>query len=170
MMVFLFMAITPKAKPQVIEVPVIQTKVIEKPVIVKVPVKMSANDQQQVKCMADNIYFEAGNQSDKGKIAVSNVVMNRTKDSRFSSTPCGVVKQKRGGVCQFSWVCSNHKVIRDAELYAHSKQLAMNVYLHNIGDVTHGAKFYHANYVHPSWSHKFARVTTIGAHIFYRDA
>lgn len=166
----LFLSFMPKAKPEVVTVPVIQTKVIEKPVIVKVPVKLTANDKAQVTCLAENIYFEAGNQPDKGKVAVSNVVMNRTKDDRFASTPCGVVKQKAGGVCQFSWVCGKHKGIHDMGLYERSKQIAENVYLHNIGDVTHGAKFYHANYVHPSWSNRFTRVAYIGAHIFYRDA
>lgn len=152
-------------KPKIIVVP--EVKVIEKPVIVKKPVYVSANDRQQIQCLAENAYFEAGNQSKKGKIAVSNVVMNRTKDGRFGSTPCQVVHQKSRGVCQFSWVCEGKKRIHDMVLFAESKRVAEDVYLGNVHDVTKGAKFYHANYVHPGWN--LRQVAYIGAHIFYKD-
>jgi len=132
---------TPQPAPAVERVNVVQ--VVEKPVIVKEPVYLSAHDKRQIQCLAENAYFEAGNQSTKGKIAVTNVVMNRVEDKRFPKTPCGVVYQRTKRVCQFSWVC-----------------------LGNIGDVTKGAKFYHANYVSPGWN--LRRVITIGDHIFYR--
>ena len=35
-------------------------------------------------------------------------------------------------------------------------------------DITHGALWYHANYVSPYWSKTFKEVATIGDHIFYR--
>lgn len=156
----------PEKKPevQIVKVPVV--KVIEKPVVVKKPVYVSANDRRQIQCLAENAYFEAGNQSKKGMIAVTNVVMNRAKDKRFPDTPCEVVHQKSRGVCQFSWVCEGKKHIRDWALFRRTKEIAEHVYLGNYGDVTHGAKFYHANYVNPNWGLK--RVATIGAHIFYR--
>jgi spore germination cell wall hydrolase CwlJ-like protein len=50
--------------------------------------------------------------------------------------------------------------------YADARKVAEQVYLGNIGDVTKGAKFYHANYVSPGWN--LRRVITIGDHIFYR--
>lgn len=141
--------------------------VIEKQVIVKVPVQLTVQDKKQIKCLADNAYFEAGNQTTKGKIAVTNVVMNRADDGSFPSTPCGVIKQKKQGHCQFSWVCENKKVV-DADIYKESKHIAEQVYLQNIGDVTAGATFYHASYVHPFWADVFDRTTKIGDHIFYR--
>jgi spore germination cell wall hydrolase CwlJ-like protein len=142
--------------------------VIEKQVIVKVPVYLTKQDKKQIKCLADNAYFEAGNQTTRGKIAVTNVVMNRTGDDSFPSTPCGVVKQKKQGRCQFSWVCE-HKKVFDADVYTESKRVAEQVYLQNIGDVTAGATFYHASYVHPFWADVFDRTTKIGDHIFYRE-
>ena len=128
----------------------------------------SPADIQQVKCMADNVYYEARNQSDKGMIAVSNVVMNRTHDTRFASTPCGVVKQKKHRTCQFSWVCEHHRQPVDLDLYERGRRLAEGVYFHRIPDITHGAIFYHAYYDKPMWSRRFAKVAYIGAHIFYR--
>lgn len=166
---FILMASTQvHPKPQIVKVPV--TEVIEKEVVKvqRVPVKLSAHDQRQIQCLAENAYFEAGNQSTKGKIAVTNVVMNRVKDGRFPDTPCAVVKQKARGVCQFSWVCEGKKRIRDWAMFKDARHVAEQVYLKNIGDVTGGAKFYHADYVKPSWAYVFDRTKKIGAHIFYR--
>lgn len=129
---------------------------------------ISSFDQQQIQCLARNAYFEAGNQSTTGKIAVSNVVMNRVDDKRFPNTPCGVINQKARGVCQFSWVCQGKKYIRNQKTYAEAKHTAVRVYYKDISDVTSGAKFYHANYVRPSWSRVFKRTVVIGDHIFYK--
>ena len=40
------------------------------------------------------IYCEAGNQPQKGKIAVANVVLNRVKNKRYPNTVKGVIYQK----------------------------------------------------------------------------
>ena len=70
-------------------------------------------------CLAKNMYYEARNQGLAGQLAVSLVVMNRVKDSRYPNTVCGVVEQgptreswKKNGTyypirnrCQFSWFC-----------------------------------------------------------------
>jgi spore germination cell wall hydrolase CwlJ-like protein len=144
------------------EVPVpIQSPPITK--IVKVPVKLTQNDHTQIKCLAINTYYEAGNQPKTGMIAVSNVVMNRVKHR--NKTPCAVIYE-RG---QFSW--TTHRLHRlDAKLLAKTTEVAENVYLNNYGDVTHGAEYYHASYVHPNWSHRFVLTTQIGEHMFYRVA
>ena len=166
MIVIMLSLLTPKPEPTIVKVPVVQ--VVEKPVVVKKPVYLNNYDKQQIQCLAENAYFEAGNQSQKGKVAVTNVVMNRVKDGRFPSTPCGVVKQKSGGVCQFSWVCEGKKRIHDFKMFADARKAAEDVYLKNIGDVTRGAKFYHADYVRPRWASVFERTRIIGDHIFYK--
>lgn len=153
---------------KVVKVPEVKVieKIIEKPVIVKKPVYLSANDKRQIQCLAENAYFEAGNQSQKGKVAVTHVVMNRVKDGRFPKSACAVVHQRSRGVCQFSWVCEGKSRIRNMAMFADARRAAENVYLGNTRDVTKGAKFYHANYVSPNWH--MTRVAQIGAHIFYR--
>jgi len=150
-------------QPSVVQV----TKIVEKQVTIKVPVKLDINDKKQIKCLAENTYFEAGNQPTQGKIAVNNVVMNRV--GNFAATPCGVVKQKTYGVCQFSWVCTPNKVIKDINSYMQSYKIAENVYLNNINDVTHGAKFFHATSIKPEWSKHYHRTVQIGDHIFYKN-
>lgn len=129
---------------------------------------LTQEDKRQIQCLADNIYYEARNQPKVGKIAVSNVVINRVEDPRFPKDPCSVIKQKRGKTCQFSWVCSKNGKGKDMESYAISYDLAKQIYtnMDSIKDVTYGSKFYHAKYVKPRW--KYKRVITIGDHVFYR--
>ena len=162
----LFLAmIMPAPEPTIVKVPVIQ--VVEKQVVVRKPVYLNKYDRQQINCMAENTYFEAGHEPTKGKIAVNNVVMNRVKDERFPKTPCAVIAQKARGVCQFSWKCEGGKHIGDWTAYRKAKEIAEHVYLGNYKDVTRGAQFYHADYVNPSWARVFDRTIKIGAHIFY---
>ena len=165
--VLIFLILTllvPAPAPAVVKVPVVQ--IVEKPVVVKEPVILTPHDKQQIQCLTRNAYFEAGNQSMKGKIAVTNVVMNRANDKRFPKTPCGVVYQRTKRVCQFSWVCEGRKQVRSQRQFAESREAAVNVYLNNVGDVTNGAKFYHADYVNPRWN--LRRIMKIGDHIFYK--
>ena len=158
----------PTKEPEVMIIKVPITKIIEKQVIVKEAVYLNQHDKQQIRCMADNTYFEAGHEPTEGKIAVNNVVLNRVKDKRFPKTPCAVINQRTARVCQFSWKCEGGKRIADMTAYRKATTVAENVYLGNYSDVTRGAKFYHADYVNPSWGRVFDRTTKIGAHIFYR--
>ena len=119
----------------------------------------------QIQCLARNAYFEAGNQGRQGMIAVSNVVMNRSRDHRFPSTPCGVINQRWRGTCQFSWVCGRQR-IRNQAIFSRALEVAADVYNGRVGDLTNGARFYHAVYVNPRW--RYTRVARIGDHIFYR--
>ena len=164
----LMVAILTYKGPEVKYVTVPEVKISEQEKIVKKPVYLSKYDKQQIQCMATNTYFEAGHEPVKGRIAVNNVVMNRANDKRFPSTPCAVINQKARGVCQFSWKCEGGKQVRDWAAFRKAKEIAEHVYLGNYGDVTGGAKFYHADYVRPSWGRVFDRTTKIGAHIFYR--
>ena len=128
---------------------------------------LSSFDKQQINCLAENIYFEAGNQSEAGKIAVSHVVMNRVESKKFPATPCKVIKQKVGKVCQFSWVCKRMRV-RNFKLFSESTRIAEKVYFSSVKDNTSGSTFFHATYSRPSWAKIFRRTVRIGDHIFYR--
>lgn len=164
--VLAFIASMMQPDPAPAMVPVAQAKIVEEPVIEEPEVVLTQFDKRQIQCLAENAYFEAGNQSTKGKIAVTNVVMNRVEDGRFPKTPCGVVHQRTKSVCQFSWVCEGKKRIRDWEQFNASKKVAEKVYLGEVDDVTRGAMFYHADYVNPGWN--LRRVIKIGDHIFYK--
>jgi len=123
-------------------------------------IKYSENEME---CLSLNSYHEARNQGDKGIIATVFVVLNRTKDSSFPSTPCAVVKQKG----QFSWV-GKGKVIKDKETYQEVKQLVLETVRGEHRDFTHGSTYYHAAYVKPSWSNKMKCTVRIKDHMFYK--
>lgn len=127
-------------------------------------------------CLATNIYFEARNQDPVAQIAVTHVVLNRTRDARFPDTPCAVIKQGRmsdGKVfinqCQFSWYCDGKrkKVKKEVwdKAYKTAEQ-AINLYIRGI-DYSKGSLFYHATYVKPYWVRQKTYVGTIGDHRFY---
>ena len=57
-------------------------------------------NEDELKCMAENIYFEGRAEPMVGKVAIGKVVMNRIEDTRFPNSICGVVKQ---GPVRESW-------------------------------------------------------------------
>lgn len=126
-------------------------------------------DTQQIECLARNAYFEARGEGRAGIEAVTHVVINRTKQPKWPSTPCGVVYQRTRGSCQFSWVCTRNS-IRDQRLYAYCRDLVARIYLQRPYDPTRGATFFHGISVPGYWFRNNLRVTyRSGGHIFYRD-
>lgn len=129
-------------------------------------------------CLAQNIYFESRSSNLADMAAVANVVMNRTKDRRYPSTICEVVKQgkqdKAGNMirnaCQFSWYCdgkSDKPTNMDAWVKAQTLAWEMIEY-DKFRGLTEGATHYHAKYVNPIWSKDFTLIGRIGEHVFYR--
>lgn len=142
------------------------------------PVVMTKNEykdyQRQIKCLADNIYYEAGNQPIAGKKAVAYVTLNRLHSDKWPNDVCSIVYQKtldiatKKTVCQFSWVCE-HRKVPDKQLWNLSYNVAKHVwreYRIDNNDPTYGSKYFHATYVRPQWKHQ--KVIQIGDHIFYR--
>ena len=126
-------------------------------------------NDRQLMCLAKNIYYEAGAESDKGKAAVAHVTLNRTNSSMFPESICGVVYQKHGGTCQFSWVCQKKAHPKTlSENWQESLQIAKQALKGRTVDPTYGALFFHAAYVKPSWSSTLKKTIRIGNHIFYR--
>lgn len=129
--------------------------------------------ERQLKCMADNIYYEAATEPAEGKIAVAQIVMNRVAHPGFPSDPCQVIYQKNvftnNTVCQFTWLCdgSSQHGIRRQDLWQESYRAAQMVMLEGFRlPSLQGALFYHADYVDPKW--RKVKVAKIGRHIFYK--
>ena len=76
--------------------------------IVAIPVFASQNDE--LECLAKNIYYESKSESFAGKIAVAQITLNRVNSKKFPNAICNVVYEKtrtaKRSFCQFSWVCS----------------------------------------------------------------
>lgn len=130
-----------------------------------------AKVEDELFCLAQNIYFEARSEPTAGRRAVAHVVMNRVASSRFPSTVCEVVRQggeSRRYKCQFSWWCDGlSDDVKNAKAWKDAERLASFVYWGLSQDMTEGALWYHADYVKPRWRTAFKKGPTIGRHIFY---
>jgi spore germination cell wall hydrolase CwlJ-like protein len=51
-------------------------------------------NSKDLDCLARNIYYEAGLESEEGKVAVGLVTINRSNDYKYPKSICGVVNQK----------------------------------------------------------------------------
>lgn len=138
----------------------------------------------ELHCLRQNVYFEAGNQSILGKQAVAWVTLNRVVDTRYPDTICGVVQQgKRNAdgsmvrnACQFSWFCDGKAdTVPDTYLeqveWNKSELIARSVlrqWILDHTDPTGGADHYHAAYVSPNWSKAGIETAKIDDHIFYQ--
>lgn len=130
--------------------------------------------ERQLKCMADNIYYEAAMEPAEGKLAVGIVVMNRVAHPKFPKDPCQVIYQRNvfysNTVCQFTWLCDGSVGRRpiNARMYEESMEAAKMVLMEGFRlPSLQGAIFYHADYVNPRWNKE--QVAKIGRHIFYRE-
>jgi spore germination cell wall hydrolase CwlJ-like protein len=129
--------------------------------------------EQQLDCLAKNIYHEAGSESFEGKVAVAQVTLNRAANAGFPNDICKVVYQKNvvyeKVICQFSWYCETSTKTRPIHqsAYKESYEVAKKVLLEGfrLAGLT-DALYYHATYVSPGW--KRQQIAKIGNHIFYR--
>jgi len=133
--------------------------------------QLTKDAKKQVDCLADNIYFEAGHEPEKGRVAVALVTLNRVQDPRYPKDICSVVKQRVNYTCQFSWFCEEGKRVSNSHAYREARRVALFVYANydKIKDVTNGALFYHADYVNPKWR-GLEKTAVIGRHIFYKES
>ena len=129
--------------------------------------------EQQLDCLAINIYREAGYEPFEGKVAVAQVTLNRVPTGKFGKDVCGVVYQKNvvmeKVVCQFSWACDHSAKTRpvNKEAYNESYEVAKKVLLEGFRlSVLKDALYYHATYVNPRWP--LEKIGQIGQHIFYK--
>ena len=138
-------------------------------------IELSPQLESEIRCLAKNIYYEAGNESFDGKLAVAQVSVNRMRSGKFPDTICGVVKQKTHWqgrtVCQFSWFCTakgRAPAPINSENYQESLEIAKRVLLEGLGlRQLKDALYFHATHVTPNWGKP--KVAKIGNHIFYRD-
>lgn len=118
-------------------------------------------NEQEIKCLSLNAYHEARSEGEKGMLATIFVVLNRTKDRRFPSTPCKVIAQPS----QFSWY-GKGKTIKEPEMYDKAKQLVHEVLDGKHRDFTRGSIYFNAHHIAPKGT---MCAIKIGNHSFYRE-
>ena len=125
-----------------------------------------AREQEQLVCMAQNVYFESRSETMEGMVAVAFVTLNRVEHRQWPNDICGVVYQPS----QFSW--TNQIDVANARLnnkaWNNAVYVARQVLAGHFEDPTNGATFYHADYIRkPHWTRQMQVSTVIGQHIFY---
>ena len=134
------------------------------------PTLSLAQSSNAQRCLTQAIYYEAATESDAGKAAVAQVILNRMKHPAYPNTVCGVIYQgsARPG-CQFSFACDGS--MRRAPvpaLWRRSAEIARAALTGHVEASVGMATHYHADYVLPRWAPKLTKIEQIGAHIFYR--
>ena len=128
-------------------------------------IKLTLSNEEK-KCLAKNIFFEAGIEPIEGKIAVAQVTMNRLETKRWGDNVCSVVYARK----QFSWTLEKKKVNEkpSGPLWKES-MIALEKFIQGYRIVgLENSRHYHADYIKkPYWVKKKRTVETIGQHIFY---
>lgn len=124
-----------------------------------------------LECLTSAIYYEAGSESSEGQRAVAQVVLNRVRHPAFPHSVCGVVFQgsERTTGCQFTFTCDGSLARqRNPQSWRRAMSVAaasLAGYVErSVGTATH----YHTIWVVPYWQSSLTKITTVGAHIFYR--
>lgn len=120
----------------------------------------------ELRCLAGAVYFEARGEELAGQLAVAQVIINRTEDGRFPRSYCGVVAQPG----QFSFMRGSRMPAVREGTAAWDRAVAIAQIAHQglWESPAEDAVFFHATRVRPSWSRTKTRLAQIDTHIFYR--
>lgn len=129
-------------------------------------VDTAAPMDEQMRCLAGAVYFEARGEPLSGQLAVAQVIINRTEDGRFPRSYCSVVGQPG----QFSFMRGSRMPAVRTGTVAWQRAVAIAQIAHQgLWESEAGnAVFFHARYVSPGWSRTKTRLAQIDTHIFYR--
>ena len=105
----------------------------------------------EIKCLDDNIYYEARGESKLGMLLVAKTTINRARNSDI----CKVVYQKN----QFSWTSYPHSK-PDPKIYKQIEQL-------DVYSIKSNVMYFHNTKVHPKWAKYKVVIAKEGNHIFY---
>lgn len=132
--------------------------------------------QEETRCLAEALYYEARDQGTLGMVAVAAVVKNRMRSKAYPNTACGVTRQAKmwAGVpilhkCQFSYYCDGlperpaEKKAWDIALQIAGALIDTDFEITGLEEATH----YHTTSVQPSWSTGLILCGRVGDHLFY---
>jgi N-acetylmuramoyl-L-alanine amidase len=129
---------------------------------------------RELRCLAENVYFEARGEPLDGQYAVAEVTLNRVRSPHFPKTICGVVHDtrwdpmRRRFVAHFSWTQMEPR--SDPWGPAWQEALAVATVVTNDAHMplVPDALYYHASNVQPYWARPRRTIAKIGNHVFYR--
>lgn len=151
--------------PKVVEREVVvQREVVqEKEVVRFIPVN------EDVVCLAHNIFHEARGEAEAGQVQVAFVTLNRVASRRYPNTVCGVVHQR----AQFSWTFDNPHIDLSDPIERAAYMRAMSIAAEVISGArdaenTGATHYYNPDKVSPGWADELSLVGVLGDHRFLR--
>lgn len=111
----------------------------------------------QMKCLVDNVYYEARGEPIKGQMLVARVTLNRAKEE-FNGDICKAVYAPY----QFSWTLEKNRKKPNKEVYANAAKAAYAALWYH-----RPVYYFHAKHIKPSWSKKKVIIARVGNHVFY---
>ena len=125
--------------------------------------------QEDIRCLAINIYHESRGEPVRGQAAVAWVVLNRVQSGKYARTVCGVVYQRSRKGCQFHWVCDrNPDKPRENKAYERALLIAEQVLRGEIDNpIGKRLSFHGTSYAGRYNAHRRPTKLVIGQHLFY---
>ncbi len=124
-----------------------------------------------INCLTSAIYYEAASESERGQRAVAQVILNRVRHPAYPKSVCGVVFQgsERTTGCQFSFTCDGSMArTPQPAFWERAKRIAKDALSGKVEPSVGNATHYHTIWIVPYWAPSLQKLTTVGAHIFYR--
>lgn len=119
---------------------------------------------EEMRCLAVAVYYEAKGEPLEGQLAVAQVILNRRDSGRFANSVCGVVYQR--GQFSFTWDGRPDSPSNSA-MWQTAQAIAMIAAADDWREIVPDATHFHARRVAPGWS-RLQRVSAVGNHVFYR--
>lgn len=120
---------------------------------------------QEIHCMTEVIYREAGGESEVGQVGVGYVVLNRMGHASYPATACGVIHDRKHGV-QFSWAAPNKRLSPiPLKQYEKAERVALLVMNRVVENPVDDSLFFRHRSIRGST--KQVLRTTIGNHGFF---
>jgi spore germination cell wall hydrolase CwlJ-like protein len=132
---------------------------------------MSFSRTSAIDCMTAAVFYEAATESDQGQRAVAQVILNRVRHPAYPKSVCEVVFQgsQRTTGCQFSFTCDGSLARKPTTAAWDRARRVAEASLTGATEPTVGmATHYHTIWILPYWAPSLDKITTVGAHIFYR--
>lgn len=140
------------------------------------PALINRITEKEIRCVADMTYKEALGENVNGWMAVIHVAFNRLESQEFPKNACDVIYQRKGKVCQYSWVCDHgaKRIARDSDEYKQMIALVRTIASvperYNI-DPTNGSLYFKKSGTRSQWfSQNLKLVKTIGEHQFFVES
>ena len=130
--------------------------------------KAKKNDQDDVLCLALNIYHEIRGGSDRDQWAVAFATYNRTKRPEFNATTVCNVVWKQG---QFSWTVwpMRTQLPKERDTWLECQHKAFLILKGvKMNDPTNGATHFYQARLNPGWAHRLQGKIRFGTQMFGR--